>query len=534
MSRLRSRKQKTYQAAFEWLVGITLLLVAIFFEVGKMPPLQSSLQCSPTSPLQVNEGSVAAVEKVIPWTRSMQEWEPPKWIAGYDLESDSVAEGDVTTMDTKDDDIMEYPWSRSLQGWEPPKWITDYVEWHRKLRATHPAFNGDSEAEIPPLYVVYCRVDRGKFAKTRKSEYGGLHDRLGSLPFDLFMANQTKRLLFYVWDTPMSLETFLVPNRLNWSLDMNRRDFRLLLKSAPNFFKSPVQPWFEAFWTETVPEAIRNGRNHKIPVFASFANAHNSEYHLETALRELGETDMIHRTPTFGWIWHELFKPSPGLESYLQVSRNAMNLTKGRYTAIHIRLHYPVLTQEAKKNGLELKSHDDPKKFKSHGFDKGDGGIVFQGDGKKFAVDIGLHSVECGRNLTENDEEPLYLMSDANYLADYLGQRSRGGSQNGERSDDELDQHADTLLSHVTVVARPDIHRRNLHIDGHIGNATDFFPVFADLYLAMESRCITFGYGGFGRFARQLTNNTCYSQHQLFLQGEWYKGHSLHDTSNVC
>jgi len=315
---------------------------------------------------------------------------------------------------------------------------------------------------------------------------------------------------------------------------MNRRDFRLLLKSAPNFFKSPVQPWFEAFWTETVPEAIRNGRNHKIPVFASFANAHNSEYHLETALRELGETDMIHRTPTFGWIWHELFKPSPGLESYLQVSRNAMNLTKGGYTAIHIRLHYPTLTEEAKENGLKLKSLDDPEKFKKYGFDKGDSGIVFKGDGKKFAVDIGLHAVQCARKLTQGSAEPLYLMSDANYLAAYLGKHSDAGSHIRLSSKDPLDHHTNKMLSKVTIVTRHDIHRRNYHIDGHIGNATDFFPVFADLYLGMEARCITFGYGGFGRFARQLTNNTCYSQHQLFLQGEWYKGHSLHDTSNVC
>ena len=42
------------------------------------------------------------------------------------------------------------------------------------------------------------------------------------------------------------------------------------------------------------------------------------------------------------------------------------------------------------------------------------------------------------------------------------------------------------------VVTRPNIHRRNLHIDGHIGNASDFLPVFADFYLAMESWCIIF------------------------------------------
>jgi len=433
-----------------------------------------------------------------------------------------------TGVTTKKEVHLEYPWSRALKGWEPPKWIADYMDWHREVRSTHPAFNGDKKATIPPLYVVYCGRDRNHTA--RKSEYGGLHDRLGSIPFDLYIANQTKRLLLYVWDSPMSLETFLVPNHLNWRLQMNHR---MLLNAAPTFFDVPtLQPWNKSFWSTDLPKAIRRGRNHAIPVFASFAVAHNGEYHLENALKKLGETDMIHRSPTFGWIWHKLFKPSPGLEKYLQKSRKAMNLTKGKYTAIHIRLHYPRLIDLAKSKRLRLKSADDPKMFKEISFDRGDSGIIFSGDGKNFSVDIGLHSIQCARKLNgKNDDEPLYLMADANYLVDYLVQQSRGGTQN-----DELDQHAHTQLSQVTILARPDIHQRNLHIDAHahFGNATDFFPAFADLYLAMESRCITFGYGGFGRFAMQLSNNTCYSQHQLFLAGDWYNGHSLHDKTNVC
>ena len=433
-----------------------------------------------------------------------------------------------------EDDILEYPWNQTLNGWEPPRWITNYIKWHREVRSTHPAFNSDSEAPIPPLYVVYCRINPGSFAARRSSDCGGLHDRLGSLPFDLYIANQTKRLLLYVWETPMPLETFLVPNLLNWTLDWNRPDLRLILETAPNLFTGTTNAFVKSIWTQ-MPEAISRGLNHDIPVYVSFVIGHHSEYSFENALRKLQETDMIHTTPTFGWIWHALFKPSPGLERYLEASRSAMNLTKGGYTAIHIRLHYPVLMGQAKKNGLKLKSLDNPKNFKKFGFDKGDSGIVFKGDGKKFAVNIGLHAVQCARKLTKGDAEPLYLMSDANYLAAYLGKHSGVGSQNRLASKGQLDRHVNKMLSQVTIVTRRDIHRRNFHIDGHMGNATDFFPVFADLYLAMEARCITFGYGGFGRFARQLTNKTCYSQHQLFLNKEaWYKGHSLHDKTHVC
>jgi len=505
----RVKKERVTSASFKWLFRITLPFTFLCV-LGTRP--FHELQYYLTVRGVTKEGLTTHYE-----------------VSGYPQNLKGV-------MDTKDD-ILEYPWNRTLNRWEPPSWITNYIEWHREVRSTHPAFNGDNEAPIPPLYVVHCRVDRGSFAAKRISDCGGLHDRLGSLPFDLYIANQTKRLLLYVWETPTSLETFLVPNLLNWTLDSrNRPDLRLLLETAPNLFTISTKAFAKSggVWTQ-MPEAISRGMNHSVPMYVSFVIGHHSEYSFENALRKLQETDMIHTMPTFGWIWHALFKPSPGRERYLEASRNAMNLTKGGYTAIHIRLHYPTLMKEAKENGLKLKSLDDPEKFKKYGFDKGDSGIVFKGDGKKFAVDIGLHAVQCARKLTKGSAEPLYLMSDANYLAAYLGKHSGAGSQKRLGSKDPLDKRVNKMLSKITIVTRHDIHKRNYHIDGHMGNATDFFPVFADLYLGMEAQCITFGYGGFGRFARQLTNNTCYSQHQLFLNNStWYKGHSLHDITHVC
>jgi hypothetical protein len=416
---------------------------------------------------------------------------------------------------------LEFPWSPLLDSWEPPKWITDYMDWHAHIRSIHPAFNATASTNetLPALLIVYC-----------SGSCGGLHDRLGSLPFDLYLANQTKRLLLYVWESPAALEHFLVPSRLNWRLEGLPRDHPQLvnLRKAPSLFdlyKRGDKGTDEILWNETLPNAIGLALNHTIPVFTTPLRTHNGEFFLEAILKGLGETDMIHTTPTFGWIWQAIFQPSPRLHTYIEQMRQSMNLTKGHYTAVHCRLHYPTMLEEQAK-GVPLQS--------LHGSGALDrAGLLLEGPGKEFAVAVGIHAVQCARTLAENDDEPLYFFSDANNLVEYLAQRNHSETHN--RTDEfDVDQSADQVLSQVQLVARPDIHERNHHLDHHHSSKPrDYYSIFADLYLAMEARCITFGYGGFGRFAQQLTNNTCYLQHQLHIHVPFF-GHSLNMYGNVC
>ena len=47
---------------------------------------------------------------------------------------------------------------------------------------------------------------------------GGVHERLGQLPWDLYLANQTNRILFIWWENPL-LEGYLIPIALlDWSI----------------------------------------------------------------------------------------------------------------------------------------------------------------------------------------------------------------------------------------------------------------------------------------------------------------------------
>ncbi len=456
------------------------------------------------------------------------------------------------------EDLLDFPWNRLLDGWKPPQWILNYIKWHSEVRSTHPAFQSSfansTNVKLPPLYIVHCRN------RQRGRECGGLHDRLGSIPFDLYFANQTKRLLLYKWDTPMALEHFLVPNRLNWSLDGLPHDHPSLknLTEAPYLFDSKTYGSSRTlkFWNYSVPKAIQSFTDPHVPVVTAFVAAHRGEYFLEAILKSLGETDLIHTTPTFGWIWQAMFQPSPGLQRYISHMRDAMNLTKGAYTAIHIRLHFPDLIKRYYKKGnhgplwsladaeknltwqsppnlnVSAENLEDRRANNPLAFDIA--GLHLEGEGKKFAVEIGLHAIQCAQTLTASKEEPLFLCSDANNLVQYLVQRNH--SHNGT-SQDSLDRRADNILSQVKVVARPDIHRRNLHIDLHGGidgmDPRNYYAAFADLYFAMEAKCVTFGYGGFGRFAQQLTNNPCFLQHQRFI-ARFYMGHALRMYHNVC
>lgn len=453
-------------------------------------------------------------------------WQETIEAGNYETETTTDYTNNPPSIETTHE-TEEFPWSPLLEGWEPPKWITDYMDWHKEILSTHPAFTATSEnadftneaVVLPPLLIVYCFRN-----------CGGLHDRLGSLPFDLYLANQTKRLLMYVWDrdSPMALETFLSPTWLDWTLGGLSHDILGDLRSAPALFdiyKAGESAFEEIFWKERLPNAIEFALNHSIPLLTVSFPAHSGEYFFEDILKELGETDMIHTTPTFGWIWNALFKPSLGLQSYLETMQNAMNLTKGQYTAIHCRLHYPLMLDQHAK-GVPLQSL-----YGAGSIDRS--GMVLEGAGKEFAVNVALHAIQCAQTLTLNDDEPLYFFSDANNLAEYLSHYNHTGTHN-RTGEYEIDRHVDDILSKVRVVTRPDIHRRNHHLDySQSRNGHHFFSVFADLYFAMEARCIIFGYGGFGRFAQQLTNNSCFLQHQLHIHTPYF-GHSLNMHENIC
>lgn len=80
-----------------------------------------------------------------------------------------------------------------------PQWIQEYLTWHREMRKKYPGKALIEDANAPPVLVRTCL-----------GLCGGLHDRLGQLPLDLYIAYKSKRILLIKWVKPQPLGTFLI------------------------------------------------------------------------------------------------------------------------------------------------------------------------------------------------------------------------------------------------------------------------------------------------------------------------------------
>jgi hypothetical protein len=102
-----------------------------------------------------------------------------------------------------------YPWDDKETILNLPT-QSDYIAWHKRMRQAFPGELLFSHPNAPKLLIRTCspRVEKCTI-DWEHSQCGGLHDRLGKLPWDMFLANQTKRLLLIHWCTPAPLQTFL-------------------------------------------------------------------------------------------------------------------------------------------------------------------------------------------------------------------------------------------------------------------------------------------------------------------------------------
>lgn len=220
-----------------------------------------------------------------------------------------------------------------------PDWIQEYVEWHQQVRKSFPGMELFENPKAPPLLVRTCL-----------GLCGGLHDRVGQLPWDLYLAFKTKRVLLMAWQRPKSLENFLIPSGyLNWTIpqeahfgfnDMHRvRNITELFQGYPEdgpndqFFSNDVDKALERANTGV----FRNTRilRHRIL-------GHLGEKALEKRIRAIGGAyQNVHESPLFGKIFWLFFKPSKAVGQKTKQIMMDLNLIPGSYTAVHCRVRHP-------------------------------------------------------------------------------------------------------------------------------------------------------------------------------------------------
>jgi hypothetical protein len=259
-----------------------------------------------------------------------------------------------------------------------PKWIIDYVKWHQFQRKKYPGGKlfTTTDPEAPKLLVRTCL-----------GLCGGLHDRLGQLPFDIYLASKLNRVLLIAWSRPRSLENFLIPpipiiqdeNNENENESSNDHQPLYLDWTIPgsqkfsfNFMervKSDVIQLFEGysedhpgennFWDIGFHQALKRAgalnivttnatQQQKIESKYSDAKilrhrilGHLDEKVLEKLLLEEGyyskddlshTPQQLHDTPTFGNVWKLFFRPSPAVRKEIISSLKEMDLLLPDYT----------------------------------------------------------------------------------------------------------------------------------------------------------------------------------------------------------
>jgi hypothetical protein len=416
-----------------------------------------------------------------------------------------------------------------------PRWIQDYLQWHQSMRAQYPGSRLFTDSAAPKILLRTCL-----------GLCGGLNDRLGQLPWDLYIANQTQRVLLMHWHRPVALEHFLLPNELDWSVPQDMpgffppanerivsREGMKVVRGYTDFFAnySADRP-DEDFWRRDFSAAMRRakeGEYRDIKVLRHRLLGHLHEDQLEARLRLLGETDMIHTTASFGNVFWMFFRPSVGVQQEIESVYRDLQLRQYHYSAVHCRVRHP----KAVPRNVSLQSRN-----ADHTADKV--GLVWEGETRAFAIETAVHALKCAKTLMDGAiDEPIYMFSDSNDLVHYMAHELQNSTRSSiattksandavafgttnvstaTNSHKNTDQQAMEIARRVRIVARQ-AEKDNAHIDLQKGRSPpEYYSTFVDFLLAVYARCVTYGIGNYALFATKVSGTTC----KLLYQEEYW------------
>jgi hypothetical protein len=247
-----------------------------------------------------------------------------------------------------------------------PKWIIEYVQWHQEMRAKFPGDELFTNPDAPKLLVRTCL-----------GMCGGLHDRLGQLPWDIYLAMRLNRVLLIAWQRPRSLENFLLPpvqlvdnhndshNRtllaIDWRIPTSQNfgfdDIRRVRSEVQQLFDDNLDrnPGEGDFWKIGFEKnMVRAGAPPSPVAAASTENFERESKFFDTKIirhRLLGHLDEnilevrlhsegyyrgephwtpsdLHKAPTFGVIWDLFFRPSPQVRTEIVGVMGEMGLLR--------------------------------------------------------------------------------------------------------------------------------------------------------------------------------------------------------------
>lgn len=364
-----------------------------------------------------------------------------------------------------------------------PLWLQDYLTWHREQTSHH--------QDSAKYAVLTCLPN---------DECGGLSDRLRPLPFFLFIAKYTNRVLCIHWKKNYGLEEFLqpIPNiGIEWRCPSDVNEYYDLNFDSQ---QQPMVPMYKfasktknvdpLSFTSTFEKDV-NKMNERL----------NDEKYITIKTRTRDYSDIneanifvqkhsyFENYPSIGdWqypdmiehIFRVMFEPIPILGKQINATMTKLGLVENEFITAHVRTRYP-------NRHLE-------HLFGSLGYDI-NGGMKLVGGIKTYVMNLISNALECGHMMSPDLK--MLIVTDHNEATNYA-----------------ISHDMKINLNNKEVVVRPVGVNRDeepLHMEGNHANSTasEFYSVFEDLLIMGGSRCVSHGIGSFGSFGAGLAGNRC-------------------------
>jgi hypothetical protein len=393
----------------------------------------------------------------------------------------------------QDDESLDLMYKTPPQLSDFPKWIQTYVTWHEQMRRDFPGMELFTNPLAPNVLVRTC----GGIC-------GGLHDRLGQLPWDMYLANATGRVLLIAWQRPATLDNFLVPSPLlDWRAPNATFGFDsfLSVKNYTRLFEGfqedkPTQD----FWEQGLDAGIERanaGAYQNIKILRHRILGHLGEDVLEQRLAQQGYTDAIHTAPLFGNIFWLFFQPSLDVDREARHVWHSLQLTPHQYSAVHCRVRHP----KAHPRGLVVKG-------KNPRFPADKSGLPWEGGTRQFALDAAVEALTCSMQAAPKD--PIYFLSDSNDLVRHVTielQDEKFINANQTQIDHSLQK---VVVESGTIIRARDVTEETAHLDKQKGRPAEaYYGTFIDLLIAMHAKCVVYGIGYYAAFAAKISGTPC-------------------------
>ena len=387
-----------------------------------------------------------------------------------------------STMENSKPSPLAFPQQNNNTLEDLPAWIQHYFRWHNEKRKMFPDTRILTDKDAPGILVSYCG---------RPKVCGGLFDRIGSLAQWLLVANRTQRILLFKWHHPTSLETFLIPNQLNWTAPKHPS----VSPGDTIKHRGKYRKWFEdiAATAELRNKTIDTRKIHPKIILDAIPPLHREKQFKELLLG-MGEPDTINETPTFSNIFRALFQPSKRLQDLVRRELTKLKLVPGKYVATHCRVRHPGKWGKKRVQG------------KIEGMSADGSGLPWTGAFKNASLATGYRALQCANQLAKHNE-PIYFYSDSDDLVKHI--------QNETSSESAHTQLA--IIGDRRKVVTREIDQPLIHIDLGSRNVSDFETLshtFLDLYLAVNARCISMGVGNFAYLAAKISGTRCLQYHE--------------------